>query len=438
VKSFKVLFLFYLKWAAKIQLLKIRPKIVGIGGSSGKTSTTELVEIILASKYRVRGTHGKNSETGIPLSILGIKIKDYSKLSWLKVALSVPVKLLFDWEKYDYLVAEMGVDGATAPNNMEYLLGIIRPQTALLTNITYEHSLNFEEGIPEENFEENVLTAIANEEIKLLTTLRENDTAIVNGDDRNISKYLEMISARKIFVSEKTDAEFKVRNVSISEKSFILEFEALGRKFNLKINQPLPSYFAYSFLLAIALGNREGIEIDTAINALIKNFSLPPGRASVFRGVKSTLIIDSSYNSSLDAAVGMLEFLNVLGKGKRRVAITGDMRELGKMSKSLHEKLAEKIMENSDFAILIGPLTTQFVVPMLDSKGFKFATFKNFTEAKEKLLNLINENDVVLVKSSQNTLLLERAVEMLLKDKTDVKNLARRGQYWDEIRSKTA
>jgi UDP-N-acetylmuramoyl-tripeptide--D-alanyl-D-alanine ligase len=189
--------------------------------------------------------------------------------------------------------------------------------------------------------------------------------------------------------------------------------------------------------LAIALGNREGVDIQSAIDSLEKNFSLPPGRASVFKGVKNTLVIDSSYNSSLDAAMGMLDFLSSLGQGKRKVAIIGDMRELGKMSGPLHEKLAEKIVENSDFAILIGPLTTQFVEPVLKSKDFPYKSFKNFTEVKNELLSLIRSGDAILIKSSQNTLFLERVTGVLLDDKLDVKNLPRRGEYWNKIRSRT-
>ncbi|MEK9178277.1 MAG: Mur ligase family protein [Patescibacteria group bacterium] len=428
----KRLVLFYLKIGAKIQLWKVRPKIIGVGGASGKTSTAGFIEAILSEKYKVRATHGKNSETGIPLSILGISLQDYSYLTWFRVILMVPLKLLFDFEKYDCLVAEMGIDGPKAPKNMEYLLGIISPRTAVLTNITHEHSLNFE---TEEN--KDVLPFIAEEELKLLESLPAQGKAITNGDDLLIGRDLKNIKAEKITVSAKKPADFKIEEVSISQNSFVVKFSQAGEKFTLKINQALPSYFAYSLIFSVAACFTEGISVKDSIKLLEKNFTLPAGRSSIFRGIKNTTIIDSSYNSSLEPSLGMLDLLKILGGGKRKVAIVGDMRELGKISKKLHEELAQKIIQTADFCILIGPQTAEFVAPFLKQNDSPFAPFKNFTELKHRLLSMIEEKDFILVKGSQNTLLLERVVELLLKDKNDVKFLARRGEYWDRIRAST-
>jgi hypothetical protein len=79
----------------------------------------------------------------------------------------------------------------------------------------------------------------------------------------------------------------------------------------------------------------------------------------------------------------------------------------------------------------------QYAAPILRNKKFNFQSYVTFTDAKEKILESIKENDLILVKSSQNTLYLERVVEMLLEDKRDIEKLCRRGKFWDNQRNNT-
>jgi len=157
----------------------------------------------------------------------------------------------------------------------------------------------------------------------------------------------------------------------------------------------------------------------------------------LFEGIKNTIIIDSSYNAQPIAMIDALDFLSNLGRNKRKVAILGDMRELGKESEKMHQIVANEIIKNVDFPILIGPLMKKYVVPILKKEKKDYKSFNNFTEAKDFILNSIKENDIILVKGSQNTLLLERVVEMLLKDKKDIEKLCRRKSSWEKKRKRT-
>ncbi len=190
--------------------------------------------------------------------------------------------------------------------------------------------------------------------------------------------------------------------------------------------------------MAIAVAFAAKIKIEVAIKFLEEGFFLPPGRMSVFNGIKNTVIIDSSYNNATLAPIlDLLSFIAEIGMQRRKLGIIGDMRELGTMSQYVHEAVAEKIIKTLDMAILIGPLTKQYILPILNKNDFPVFSFGNFTSAKETILEQIKPKDVVLIKGSQNTLFLERAVELLLANHNDREKLCRRGDYWDKIRAKT-
>lgn len=431
------LFLTYLRLFAKLQLLKIHPKIVGIGGSSGKTSVSALTALILAEKMKTRHTKGLNSETGIPLSILGLDAGNYRLLNWLKVALLAPFKVLLDFEKYDVLIIEMGIDGPKPPKNMAYLLSIIKPHVGVLTNIALEHSVYFEGLVGDEDKSKEILEMIKSDQLLLVNKLGKDDFAVVNTDDPLVSESLKQIQANVITVSSNPKSSFYIKDWKPKINETVFVFNASGKDYEVKIKRPLPYYYGFSILLSLAVCEALGVEIKEAIGILEEKFDLPGGRLSVFEGIKNSVIIDSSYNSSIEALSGILEMAGKISDGRRRVGILGDIREQGKQSEELHKKMAEKITETLDFCILIGPLTSQFVVPILQEKNFQFKSFKTFTDAKNFILENVEDGDLIVVKSSQNTLLLERAVEMLLKNKKDSMKLARRGSFWDSVRTST-
>lgn len=435
------LFLFYLRLLARVQLKKINPFIIGVGGASGKTSLSNFIYLILGEKYKVKQGKGKNSETGIPLEILGLKIKNYSFLDWAKIAVVAFFKTVFDFKRFDIYVAEMGIDSPLEPKNMKYLLKIIKPNVGVLTNISYEHSQYFDplvEGTTQESRKNDILSLTAKEEGLLLTSLDKEDTAVLNIDDGNILALEKSVKAKKILISSKDrHADFYIEKIQNFVDHFLMIFVYKDKEYKIQISNPLPRHFAYSFVLAIAASSTKGIEVKEAISNLQQNFSLPPGRMTVFKGKKDTVLIDSSYNNAtLTPILDLLDFVFEIGKQRRRIGIIGDMRELGTMSKALHEEVAQKILKTLDLAILIGPLTQKYVEPILKKNKFESYSYLSFSQAKQKIEESIKPKDVILVKGSQNTLFLERVVEMLLQNPSDSERLCRRGDFWDKIREK--
>jgi len=427
--------LWYFRILAKIQLLKFRPVIVGVGGASGKTSLVRFVSLILAKKYKVLETGGKNSETGIPLSILRLKMKDYTLFEWAKTIFLATFRVIFDWERYKILVAEMGIDGPNEPKNMSYLLKILKPKIGILTNISFEHSVYFETI---SRNKDKILELTSKQEALLLKAVPKDGLVILNIDDPRI-KEIKGIAASKLTVSMSgVSADFFIEKIDATLKSFKVYFSFEAKKYQIKIPSLLPDHYACSFVMAVAVGKILGVGIDESIRILEEKFLLPSGRMSVFQGKKETLIIDSSYNNATIAPIlDILDLLKRVSGKRRKVGIIGDMRELGVISKMYHEKLSKKILETTDLVFLVGPLMRKFVVPILLRNNHNFYNFDTFSESRRIINEKIKKRDVILVKSSQNTLFLERAVEMLLKNPKDIKKLARRGKFWDKMRSQT-
>ncbi len=426
----------YLRLLAKLQLFKIRPIIVGIGGASGKSSLSSIVAGALSSKYKVKQGQGKNSETGIPLDILDISPGNYTIFDWIRIILASFLGIFINWKQYDIYICEMGIDGPDEPKNMSYLLKIVKPHIATLTNIAFEHSVYFETSATGEG---EILKKTANQELLLLKSLPGDGFAVLNIDDELIAKEAELIMARKSTISIfKENADFHADSIETSLNKFAFNIKHLGEKYEFSLDRPLPDHYARSFLSAASIALYLGISLDDAISSLERNFKLPPGRLSIFEGIKNTTIIDSSYNNAtLPPILDILDLLRKISGKRRKVAILGDMRELGSVSGKIHKTVAEKILKTCDFVILIGPLMKRYVVPVLTKSKFSYLSFETFSQAREAILSNIAEGDVMLVKSSQNTLFLERVVEMLLKNSYDKAKLCRRGAFWDNKRSQT-
>jgi UDP-N-acetylmuramoyl-tripeptide--D-alanyl-D-alanine ligase len=436
-KIFVNCFLWYLRTLASVQLRKINPIIIGIGGASGKSSLSQISAEILSQKYKVKQGKGKNSETGIPLNILGIDLEDYSILSWIKTAGNAFLKLLTNWEKYDIFVVEMGIDSPYPPKNMSYLLKFIKPKIGILTNIHLEHSVYFDELVKSDDLtarRKEILDKIAEQEKLLIKSVPESGRAIVNLDDEYIKEALPLKTKTVTVSAKDKSADFYIVSTEISEENFKLKFIFLKEVYEIRLSTPLPKYYSYIFIFALAIAFSNEINIKDSITYIENNFSLPPGRFSVFKGVKNTTIFDSSYNSSLEAAVGAIEAMRQIGSSKRKVGILGDMRELGSISELAHKELGRAILKNLDFTILIGPQMKEYVAPILEKDGFLYKSFDTYKEAKNEITDLVKRSDLVLVKGSQNTLYLERVVELLLLDKRDREKLCRRGKYWDRVR----
>lgn len=427
--------LWQLKLCAIAQLKKSKPYIIGVTGSVGKTSAVYAIEAVLKNEPNLKVTHQVNSETGIPLHILGIKLSDYSRVSWLKALVLAPIKVLTDWQKTGTYLMELGVDGPSAPKNMSHLLSIVSPQTGVLLNVEAVHSQNFDVLIQEnEGREIKAKELIAAEKGKLIENLPESGYAILNIDDPNVKAFMGKTKASVVTFGFDQTASVVVVAVTPSLQGTWIKLKNNDTVVDFIVpKRALSRVYGYTFAAAIAVGLSRGISFEQCIENIKTNFTLPNGRMSLLSGVNNSFIIDSSYNASKIPMLEALGMLREVGSSKK-LAILGDMRELGEISEEVHRQVAQKAAEVCEKVWLVGPQMKQYALPLL---GQKAVWCENAGVAAEKAREVLGSGDVILVKGSQNTLFLEYAVEKLLKNPEEAgKVLCRRGGFWQKEREK--
>jgi len=392
-KNISNLVLGYLKFFAKLQLSKVRfiqklkhrqLDIVGITGSAGKSSTLITCQAVLSPQLKIKTNNNYNSESGLPLSLLNLRIKSYNVFSWFKIILLTPLKYLINWQTYDVLILEMGIDSATWPKNMDYLLSIVKPNIAIFLNVGSVHLDKFES-----------LDQIAEQKAKLANTAK---VAIINSQDKLVKKY----TTNKNIISL-TPTKIKFSNFY------------------------LPDIYQVGFGAALSLAQIFNIKYQQAIVNLQDNFSLPPSRSSILEGINHTTLIDSSYNSSPFACVEMLNFLTTFKT--KKIAILGDMRELGTATPEEHQKVYDAALKSADLIISVGPETKKYF-------GDQAKKFDYWWQAADFIKTQINGGETILIKGSQNTIFLEEIVKSLLKNPSDSSKLCRQSKYWLNTKSK--
>jgi UDP-N-acetylmuramoyl-tripeptide--D-alanyl-D-alanine ligase len=416
------LYLLLLRSLAKAQLVKNKPLIIGITGSAGKSSCTQLIASTLNEDFNIKYTKKGNSETGIPFEILNIPVKNYSALDWLFILFKGLYQVIFNWENYSILIIEMGIDSDQSPKDMRTLLKIVSPDIGVLLNANSVHLGNFKG--PKE------VQTIANEKARLLFDLPKNGLAILNEDQKEFKKLKTKIKAKVKTFSLKKNVAIKLvtHHVSLRESFFEFVFKDITYTLTFKnklIFKEAFGSFASTFLIAEFLG----VKPHKIIKNIEKNFKVLPGRGIVFSGINGSTIIDSSYNSSLNPTSASLKLLSKLKEGNNRtIAILGDMRELGQKAKEDHQALEKVALKTTDLVYTVGPLTTKY---------FKDKSVKKYPNAYSLINDLkkeIKRNDIILVKGSQNTILLEIIVLEILKNKQEIKNSSRQTPYWDKQR----
>ena len=382
----------YIKFFAKIQLNKVRliQKIkkqplltIGITGSAGKTSTLKACQAALSPHFVIKTNQGYNSESGLPLSLLNLKITNYNLFSWFLIIILAPIKIITNWQSYQLLILEMGIDSPFWPKNMDYLLSITSIDIAIILNISSVHLINFKS-----------IDQLAQEKLKLANQAK---TVIVNPNDKLIKKYNH-------------------------NKNTI---EIIPTKIKMD-NYYLPQIYQLTFGAATTLAKTLNIPLNQAIKNIKDNLILPLSRSSILKGIKDTTIIDSSYNSSPLATKELLDFLSTFKT--KKIAILGDMRELGSKSQDEHIKIYQQATKTADIIISVGSETKKYFGPQANK-------FDNWWTALNFLKHQIKGKETILIKGSQNTIYLEELIKGILKNKSDSKKLCRQSPYWLKIKN---
>ncbi|HBB36429.1 MAG: UDP-N-acetylmuramoylalanyl-D-glutamyl-2,6-diamin opimelate/D-alanyl-D-alanylligase, UDP-N-acetylmuramoylalanyl-D-glutamyl-2,6-diaminopimelate-D-alanyl-D-alanine ligase [Candidatus Moranbacteria bacterium GW2011_GWC1_45_18] len=422
-----------LRYFATKALRRFKPRVVGVTGSVGKTSTKEAIFAVLSAKYRVRKNEKNyNNEIGLPLTVLGLESGEGNIWRWLAVLLkAVLIVTLESKKRYpEILVLEMGAD---RPGDIKYLVNFLKPEVGVVTAVGISH-LEFFKDIKQ----------IAKEKSTLVRYLAKNGLAVLNFDDEAARKMAEEIKAEKIFYGflekanvrasdiffgyEKTEDFYGGDLEKIRGISFKLNFN--GVSIPVRLMQSVGRPQIYSVLAAAAVGTHFGMNLLEIADAL-KNFQSPAGRLNIIDGIKNTIIIEDSYNAAPQSTLAALEVLGKI-KARRRLAALGNMLELGAETESGHREVGRKVAETADMLFAVGE-KAKFIADEAEKAGLdkkRIFCYNDSIEAKIPIQNMLQEGDIILIKGSQGARMELISEEIMRFPEQSEKLLPRQTSEW--------
>ena len=297
--------------------LKLFPnlEIIGITGSVGKTLTQNAIYSVLSQKYKVVvGDENLDPTFRIPKTILAAK----------------------PW--HQKMILEYGVEH---PYDMDHYLKIAKPKIAVVTAIAPTHTKYFgsEDGV-------------FKEKSKIVRALTKNDTAVLNADDPYVAKMASSTRAHIIWFGQKAKDGIKISHFTqdLKGSKFRLHFQGQKATVSTKI---IGEHQLACLLAASTVGIINGLTLKQIAKGLSAT-KIPSHRLTPIV-TKKINIIDDTYNSSPKAAIEALNTFITLGRGKRKIAVFGEMKDLGNLSKSAHESLGAKIAKSKiDYLLTVG------------------------------------------------------------------------------------
>ena len=359
----------------KIQKGKYNLKVVGVTGSVGKTSTKDIIANVLSNKYKVLKPEGNNNNhIGLPLTILRLQDEEIA-------------------------VIEMGMNHL---GEISYLTKIAKPDIAVITNIGTSHIGNL-------GSRENILKA----KLEILEGMDKKKIVINNDNDLLNKWYLENKNNIEIHTfGIKNESEFNAKNIKLKENSseFICENK------NEKINIEVPvggEHFILNALCGLTVGKLLNLNNEEIKNG-IKDFKLTAKRMEINHLKNNITIINDSYNASYESMKASISNLKNMN-GERKIAVLGDMFELGDFSEKLHKEVGTEIYKNKiDKLYLIGNYS-KFIGEEAEKEGYKKENifyFENKDELFNNLKNNLKSGDVILIKASNGMKLFEIAEKL--------------------------
>ncbi len=411
-----------LRRLARLTIWRYRPGIIGITGSAGKTSAKLAVKAVLEGGRVVRASPGNlNSELGVILTILGdwserdlalvtratpAGTKRAAKLwFWVRVVALSAWRVAVKAQEYpEILILEYGAD---RPGDIKYLLTIARPNVSVITAIgDVPVHVEYYDG-PEE---------VAREKGRLIEFLPVGGFAILNGDDPVVRNLQTRTRARVILYGFEKGEEVRVMRF---EHKFRRDGAPDGISFKLEygggvVPVRIPHVFgrtnAYAAAAAASVGIIFGMNL-VAISEALARYVPADSRMQLVPGIRSSYVIDDAYNASPIAMRFALETLYDL-PAARRVAVLGDMLELGRHAKDAHERVGRFTAKTADALFAVGP-QARIVAEAAHAAGMKrnaIFVFDSADVAKMAVRDFIRKGDLVLVKGS-HSMRLDKVVQ---------------------------
>ncbi|HMG40352.1 MAG TPA: UDP-N-acetylmuramoyl-tripeptide--D-alanyl-D-alanine ligase [Acidimicrobiales bacterium] len=344
-------------------------EVVAVTGSVGKTTTKTLIAAVLRTKHDILANEASyNNHIGVPLTLLGIE------------------------DRHTHVVSEVGTNHR---GEIDALAELIDPDLAVLTTIGYAHVGNFASR-----------DELADEKADLLRRVRPHGVWVLNGDDALLATAAGRIDrpdVTAIRVGFGPGNDIRATDVVVHEHATVGRIEADGR--SLPFELPAAGHHVvYAALLAVAVGRHHGVDLPVGIEAL-RQTPPPAGRADLHRLSDDLLVIDDSYNASPDAVLSALDLLGQL-PGRAKVAVLGEMRELGDFTDELHQLAGTHAGAAATHLVTIGAATKHLAEAAVAAglKPSRVITVDSALDAHASARRIVDSTPgptVVLVKGSR-------------------------------------
>jgi len=333
--------------------------VIGVTGSTGKTSTKEIIASVLEQKYNVHKTMmNYNNEIGLPLTILELN------------------------KENEISILEMGMNNL---GEIKRLAEISRPSIGVITNIGTAHIENL-------GSRENILKA----KMEITTYFSEDSLLIVNGDDELLSGLLNTnYTLIKISMNNNGDYNaFEIVDLGEMGVEFKCKYKNEVCKF--KINAP-GKHNIYNALSAIAIGHFFNMSVKD-IQVGLENYKPVGERMNIIKLRDRIKIINDCYNANPDSMKAALDVLATF-EGGRKIAILGDMFELGSFSEAAHQDIGKYSKDRCNILIAIGNMAVHIYNEAKENAESYY--FKTKDEANSYIRSIIKEGDIILIKASR-------------------------------------
>lgn len=386
-------------------------KTVIVAGSIGKTSTKFAIAQLLSGRFRVRFQEGNyNHPVTVPLVFFGRETPPlYNPLAWLKILIGNELTLRRPYP-YDVVVLELGTDG---PGQLKDFARYLQADIGVLTAIAPEHMEFF-----------GSLEAVAAEETSIVAY---SDQLLINLD-LCAEEYIGQLD-NVIGYAQDQPAAYRVNNKRRTSGGLAFSISnADGQLVRLE-HGAVAEVQLYSICAAVAVGDLLGMTASELAGS-VKRIRPAAGRLQLLDGLNGSVILDDTYNASPAAVRAALDTVYAM-KATRKIALLGNMNELGDHSEAAHKSIGEYCdPAQLELVVTLGPDANRYLAPAAEAGGCQVRTCQTPYEAAEIIKPLLTKGTLLLAKGSQNGVFAEEAVKQLLADPADADKLVRQSPAW--------